>query len=110
MYAQTTSIHVPLNKMSQLRETIQNTYLPVVRERPGFLAAYLLEQVDDPDIAQLIQFWDSHAAVENFNRTGLLQASVSALASTIPGIEIRRQGYLVQVVVRGAPELAEMGS
>src|SRR5689334_3117810 len=65
MYAQITGIRVPINQMSQLRQVIESKYLPVVRGRPGFLAGYLLEQVDDPNSAQLVLFWDSHKDVEN---------------------------------------------
>jgi hypothetical protein len=107
MYAQVTGIRVPLNKMAQLRQVIETKYLPVVRARPGFLAGYLLEQVDDPNSAQLILFWDSHSAVENFNRTGALQASIYGLATEVPGLEIQRQGYTVPLAVRGVHELAE---
>jgi hypothetical protein len=102
MYTQVTHIHVPLNQMSQFRQVIENKYLPVVRARPGFLAGYLLEQVDDPDCAQLILFWDDHAAVENFHRTGLLQASITILASEIPGIQVHRESYLVKVAMKAA--------
>ena len=109
MYAQVATIRVPYNKMATLRAVIETDYLPVVQERPGFLAGYLLEQVDDADSAQLVLFWDSHAAVENFNRTGLLQASVTALAAEIPGIEINRGGYIVQVAMRGVHELVGIG-
>jgi heme-degrading monooxygenase HmoA len=110
MYAQITHIRVPMNKMGELREVIETKYLPVVRARPGFLAGYLLEQVDDRDNAQLVLFWDSHAAVENFNRTGMLQASVYGLASDIPGVTIHREGFTVPLSVRGAlAELAEVG-
>jgi hypothetical protein len=110
MYAQVTAIRVPLNKMSQLRQVIESKYLPVVRGRPGFLAGYLLEQVDDSSAAQLVLFWDSHSAVENFNRTGVLEASIYGLAADIPGLEIQRQGYTVPISVRGAHELAEAGA
>lgn len=107
MYAQITGIRVPLNNMPQLRQVIESKYLPVVRLRPGFLAGYLLEQVDDPNSAELVLFWDSHDAVETFNRTGLLQASIYGLAADIPGVEIQRQGYTVPLAVRAAHELAE---
>jgi len=100
MYAQVTSIRVPLGSMSRLRELVEEKYLPVVRARPGFLAAYLLEQVDDPDSAQLMIFWDSHAAVESFHRTGLLESSVNAIAADLPGVQLRRQGYMVQMAAR----------
>jgi hypothetical protein len=86
--------------MSKLRELIEEKYVPVVRARPGFLAAYLLEQVDDPDSAQLMIFWDSHAAVESFHRTGLLESSVTAIAADLPGVQVRRQGYIVQMAAR----------
>ena len=102
MYTQVTHIHVPLNQMPQFRQVIETKYLPVVRARPGFLAGYLLEQVDDPDCAQLILFWDDHAAVENFHRTGLLQASITILASEIPGIQVHRESYLVKVAMKAA--------
>lgn len=109
MYAQVTLIQVPINKMGELRRVIEANYLPVVRKRPGFLAAYLLEQIDDPDCAQLIQFWDSQADVENFHRTGLLEASVQGIAAQIPGIHLRRQGYLVRLAMRGMPVAEPVG-
>ena len=109
MYAQVTHIRVPMNKIVELRDMIETQYLPVVRVRPGFLAGYLLEQVDDPDSAQLVLFWDSQSAVEDFTRTGVLQASVYGLASDIPGVDIRREGYIVPLAVRGALPLAEAG-
>lgn len=102
MYAQVTMIQVPFNQMEQFREVIETKYLPVVRARPGFRAGYLLEQVDDADCAQLVLFWEDHAAVENFNRTGLLQSSIHALSADIPGLRVEREGYLVKVVVRAA--------
>lgn len=107
MYAQVTIIQVPLNQFDRLREVIEDDYLPVVRARPGFRAGYLMEQVDDADSAQLVLFWDDQAAVENFNRTGLLQASIHALASSVPGVQVRRQSYLVRVAARAA-RVAEM--
>jgi len=106
MYAQVTHIRVPMNKMGELREVIETKYLPVVRARPGFLAGYLLEQVDDLDNAQLVLFWDSQAAVENFTRTGLLQASIYGLSADIPGIDLRRAGFVVHAYVRTEPEMA----
>lgn len=102
MYAQVTILQVPMNRISELRQVIETQYLPNVRCRPGFLAAYLLEQVDDPDSAQLVQFWNSQADVENFHRTGLLEASIQGIAAYMPGVQIKRQGYLVRTAVRGA--------
>ena len=102
MYTQITHIKVPLNQMSLFRQVIEEKYLPVVRGRPGFLAGYLMEQVDDPDCAQLILFWDDHASVENFHRTGLLQASISILATEVPGVTLHRESYLVKVVTKAA--------
>lgn len=107
MFAQVTAIRVPMNQMEGLREMIETRYLPVVRQRPGFRAGYLLEQVDDLDSAQLIVFWDDQAAVESFARTGLLQASISALTAEMPGVEVRRQSYLVRLAAKAprAPEV-----
>lgn len=103
MYAQVTYIQVPLGKTAEIRHILETDYLPVVRVRPGFVAAYVLEQVDDPERLEMVQFWDSHAAVENFSRTGLLESSVQALAAWLPGVRVQRQGYLVRVAMRGVP-------
>jgi hypothetical protein len=94
--------------MSKLRDLIEEKYVPIVRARPGFLAVYLLEQVDDPDSAQLMIFWDSHAAVESFHSTGLLESSVQAIAADLPGVQVRRQGYIVQLAARGGAGQQQM--
>ena len=96
MYAQRTRIRVPQGRMPELRSLVETKYIPVVRTRPGFVAAYLLEQVDDEDSAEMIQFWDNHAAAESFMRTGSLAASLQSLAAMMPGIKIERQGYIVR--------------
>ena len=106
MYAQKTLIHAPLGKAADLREVIAQKYLPIVRARPGFMAAYLLEQVDDPELCELVQFWDNQAAIENFHRTGMLQASIQSIAADIPGLYIQRTGYIIRVAL-GALPLAE---
>ncbi len=108
MYAQLTDIRVPPGKMSLLRDMIEQTYLPIVAKRPGFVAAYLLEQVDDEEFAQMIQLWDTHASAECFIRTGSLASSIQALVAEIPGLKVQRQGYIVRVAVEpfAAPALA----
>ena len=105
MYAQITLMHAPVGKIAELRQLIETEYLPVVRARPGFKAAFLLEQVDDPDTAQLIQLWDNHAAIENFHRTGLLQGSDQSIAARLPGLRIQRQGYIVRLATNAIPGL-----
>jgi heme-degrading monooxygenase HmoA len=99
MYAQVTTIHVPMGAMHQMRQIIERDYLTAIRARPGFLGAQLLEQIDDPEAALLIVQWDTQEAVENFNRTGLLETSVQALAARMPGVRVQRQGYIVHVEV-----------
>ncbi len=109
MYAQVTIIQVPMDRISDLRHVIETDYLPIVRNRPGFLAAYLLEQIDDPDSAQLVQFWNTQGDVENFHRTGLLESSVQSIAAYLPGVQIKRQGYIVRTAVRGAAVAETVG-
>jgi quinol monooxygenase YgiN len=106
MYAQKTVIHAPLGRMADLRQIIAQKYLPVVRARPGFVAAYLFEQVDDPEACELIQFWDTQAALENFHRTGMLQASLQSIAVDLPGVRLERQGYVIRVAVGQVPSPA----
>jgi hypothetical protein len=57
----------------------------------------LMEQVDDPDRAELLILWESHEAVENFNSTGLLEATIHGLAAYLPGVHVQRQGYALTV-------------
>ncbi|PJF25112.1 MAG: hypothetical protein CUN53_14435 [Phototrophicales bacterium] len=99
MYAQVTHIQVPIDGMPQMRRMIEHDYLPVIRCRPGFVAGYLLEQVDDPESAILVVQWENHEAVENFNRTGSLEASVQALAARMPGVRMHREGFIMRVRV-----------
>lgn len=101
MFAQATSIRVPAGGMAQLRRLIEQDYLPLVRQREGFVSAQFLEQVDDPEAAMLIVMWDSQRAVEAFARTGALQASVSSLSSHLPGVRVRRDSYMITCTAEG---------
>jgi hypothetical protein len=98
MYAQTTYIRVPLGDMMHLRGIIQREYLPKIQARPGFITAMFMEQVDDPDRAQLVIVWENQAAVENFNSTGMLEATIHGLAAYLPNVQVQRQGYALTVV------------
>ena len=97
MYVQTTTIRVPLGHMEQMRAIIAREYLPKIRIRPGFVSAMLMEQVDDPDRAELMILWDNQEAVENFNSTGLLEATIHGLAAYLPGVQVQRQGYALTI-------------
>ncbi len=105
MYSQSTIIRVPMGMMTTMRRLIEQTYLPKVQVRPGFISAFLLEQEDDEDYAQLIIMWESQASAESFAQTGSLEASPQTLVASIPGTRVQRQGYCVSVQV-GEPEFA----
>jgi quinol monooxygenase YgiN len=107
MYAQVTELRAPFGKIGELRLLIEEEYLPIVRKRPGFKAAFLLEQVDDPDAARLVQLWDNQAAIEDFHRTGLLQGSDQSIAARLPGLRVQRQGYLVRLATSVSVEAAK---
>jgi heme-degrading monooxygenase HmoA len=104
MYIQTTTIRVPLGHMEQMRAIIAREYLPKIRIRSGFVTAMLMEQVDDPDRAELLILWDSQESVENFNSTGLLEATIHGLAAYLPGVQIQRQGYALTVSMSARAE------
>lgn len=97
MYAQKAVLQAPLGKIGELRRLISEKYLPVVRQRPGFIAAFLMEQIDDPDQAELVLLWSSQAAVEDVQNTGLLQASIQMISADLPGLKIQRQGYMIHL-------------
>jgi heme-degrading monooxygenase HmoA len=102
MFAQVIRIQAPSGEIDQVRRLIANEYIPAIQARPGFLSAQLLEQIDDRDRAELIIYWDSQAAVEEFNRTGMLMGSDHSVAARIPGLRIQRQSYIVKVSFRQA--------
>lgn len=102
MYAQATEIRVPLGHMLRMRELIRRDYLPRLQTRPGFVSAFLMEQVDDPERAELVTLWESQAAVERFSSTGALEATVNGLAAYLPGAQVQRQGYALTISA-GAP-------
>lgn len=106
MYAQKTIIQAPLDKGAEVRRLIAQKYLPAVRQHPGFFAAYLLEQTDDPDQCELIQLWDRQASLESFHRTGFLEASLRAITVDVPGCKVQRQGYVIHLAVTGVAEAA----
>jgi heme-degrading monooxygenase HmoA len=88
-----------MGMMRHMRRLIEADYLPKLRTRSGFMSAFLLEQVDDQDRAELITIWENQAAAEEFTRTGLAEAFPQALAAALPGARVQRQGYLVNVHV-----------
>lgn len=99
MFAQITTIRTPVGKMEQLRHIIAEEYLPEVRKREGFVSASLLIQIDDNEVAKLVMFWDSHAAIEKARNTGLLQFTVESLAASMPGLLIQRESYVVPTML-----------
>jgi hypothetical protein len=92
--------------MARLRGIVQREYLPKIQSRPGFVSALFMEQVDDPDRAELVILWDNQAAVENFNSTGMLEATIHGLAAYLPDVQVQRQGYALTVVSGALPEYA----
>jgi heme-degrading monooxygenase HmoA len=108
MFAQATAIRVPVGAMAQMRRLIEQDYLPQLRQRDGFMSAQLLEQVDDPESALLVVFWESQRAVEAFHRTGVLQASVSALSGQMPGVRVHRDSFAVTVSAQANETLAKV--
>lgn len=97
MYAQVTNLSVPIGKMDEFREVVQNQYFRNVQHRDGFVMANLLEAIDDPHVAQIITYWDNQRAIETARKTGSLQQTVQMLASHMPGVRLIRQGYIVTV-------------
>lgn len=94
MFVQMISMSVPIGRIKHLREMLFEEYLPVLEERPGFLSAHLLEQIDDRDSAFLLIYWDSQSSVEN-EETGVLAGSAHSIAARMPGLKVRRQSYIV---------------
>lgn len=97
MYAQITTLKSPMGKMAQLRRLIDEVYLPDVQKREGFISAHFLEQIDDPDTAQLIMYWETQADLERSRQTSMLRQTLEGLAAELPGLRIQKQGYSVEL-------------
>jgi len=82
-----------------LRRVVEEEYLPAVSQFDGFISAYFMLRIDDPDICELVQFWDNQAAVENLHRTGMMKASIASIVARLPGLRIQRQGYIVRAMI-----------
>ena len=111
MYAQSIVIQVPLGKMSELRELIETQFMTAAYTHPGFHAAYLLEQEDDPNVAQLVQIWDNQESIEGFRRTGTLDDINYKLHAHLPGLRTQRQGYVIRATAEtGSVIVAKQGA
>jgi hypothetical protein len=97
MFAQIITMKVPTGDIEELRTLIAEEYLPEVSDRPGFISAGLLEQVDDRDTAQLVIYWKTQQDVESAQQTTGLVGSPYSIAARIPGMRIQRHSYIVKV-------------
>lgn len=100
MYSQITHLQVPIGRLDDLRQFIYADYFPRLHELDGFIAAYLLEQIDDPTQAQIVQLWADHASIESARRTEPLDVTIERVAASIRGLRIQRQGYIIRVKTR----------
>jgi Antibiotic biosynthesis monooxygenase len=97
MYVQLITLRAPNEQIGQLRTIISGDYLSVISKRPGFVAAHLLEEIDDPESAKLLIYWDNQSSAEIAQATGVLSGSINAVAAQMPGLRIQRQSYIVNV-------------
>jgi len=100
MFVQMITLRAPTGKRPKLRQLVQDNYLPGIQQQVGFLHGYLLEQIDDPDVAQLIEVWESQSALEHARKTQLLTGTTQSLAANLPGLRIQQQGYISKVTTR----------
>lgn len=99
MFVQVITLQAPQDRNKELRQLVAEEYLPAIRNRPGFVSANLLEQVDDPDTAQLIIYWDNQKALENTTQTGVLAGTTQSIAARLPGLRVQRQSYIARVSI-----------
>ena len=93
MFVQVITIRVPMGTMKSFRSLIDAGYLAVACGQPGFVRGYLLEQVDDPDQAQLVQVWAIQPALENFRKSGTMDQLFQDLHRALPGLSVQSQSY-----------------
>jgi len=105
MFVQMISMQAPLGKIEDLRKLLLSEYLPALENRPGFITAHLLEQVDDRDSAHLMIYWSNQRALEATETTGVLAGSTTSIVARMPGLRVQRQSYIATMTVRGREEI-----
>ena len=95
MFAQMINMVVPPGRSKELCNMLFDEYLPALRERPGFISAQLLEQIDDRNVVFLLIYWESQRSVED-EKTGVLVGSPHSIAARLPGLKVKRQSYIVE--------------
>lgn len=98
MFVQITRVRVPNNSMQSFVKIIQ-LYLEAMVREPGFVRSYFLEQVDDPNIVQLIQVWECQADLETFISSGLTKQVFEDLQHIFPGLKRRSQSYVASAEI-----------
>lgn len=96
MFVHMTTIHVPMGEMATLRDLIDEAYLKIARQQPGYVREYLIEQVDNPDHAELIQVWENQSAFEDFRNSTKIDEVFQQLRERMPGLKLRGQSYIVR--------------
>lgn len=108
MYAQSTTIHVPVEHSAALHHALVTHYLPLLEDRPGFAHAYVLVDPDERTVVQLLLVWDTYDSAELFARTGALARLVRTLTAAAPGLRVKCRGYHVSMALT-APAVATTG-
>ncbi|MCC6612631.1 MAG: antibiotic biosynthesis monooxygenase [Anaerolineae bacterium] len=96
MFVHITSIRVALGEIIKLRAIMADNILPLVYQQPGILRAYLVEQVDDAEHAQLILVWDTQAMHERF-RNSRAAEQLFQMLNTRPGWHTQSQSYVARL-------------
>ncbi len=96
MFVHMTSIHVALGEIARLRQIMSESFLPLVYQQPGIIRAYLVEQVDDAEHAQLILVWESQAVHERFRNSKAAEQQFRLLSSR-PGWRTQSQSYVARL-------------
>ncbi len=96
MFVHMTSIRVALGEIARLRTIVAETVLPLVYQQPGIVRAYLVEQVDDAEHAQLILVWESQAMHERF-RNSTAAEQLFKMLNMRPGWHTQSQSYIARL-------------
>jgi len=96
MFVHMTSIRVALGEIARLRTITTETVLPLVYQQPGIVRAYLVEQVDDAEHAQLILVWENQAMHERF-RSSKPGEQLFQMLNKRPGWHTQSQSYVARM-------------
>ena len=103
MWSNITYVKVDPSRVDQLRRGLHEQLIPMIQQRPGFVAGYWLEPIGERALG--ITFWESEQAARESAALGSAQGAPAVSGLSIERIETRQVAGRVDPVQRPVTQL-----